>query len=533
MERFRWIALQGSSRGLLPPLLLLVAFLITTSGIPAFAADVSAACSSSVARVVSIQGSIELLRARQNDWSKITRLDTPLCEGDRLRSGALSRAALFIQPETLVRVDQNTSISISQTAEETLVAFTQEDVLPAAAGAYSCGAGYFITRFPRKFRVNTPHLNAAVEGTEFLVAMRCESTELSVFEGKVLAAATGANVFPAQSISSGQVLTIGGSEPPAIKLHLKPTDAVQWTLYYPPITPAGVVPVEDCRVVAQDNRASCLIARAEQLLRAGRVEEAQTHIGDALAAAPNSSDAKALSSIISLVRNDKAEALRLGREAVDATATSAPAWLALSYAQQAAFKLEAALTSATRASELTPSSALAFARVAELQLSLGWTREAEKTAQQAVAANPSESRAHMILGFVHLSQIKVKEAREDFEGAIELDSTEPLSRLGLGLAIIRKGKLIEGREQIEIAVALDPTNSLIRSYVSKAYYEENTKERDQLAATQFGLAMQLDPNDPTPWFYEAILRQTQNRPADALEDLRKSIELNDNRIVYR
>src|SRR6266481_9702093 len=147
MERFRWIALQGSSRGFLPPLLLF--YFITRSGIPAFAADVSAACGFPVARVVSIQGSIELLRARQNDWSKVTRLDTPLCEGDRLRTGALSRAALFIQPETLVRVDQNTSISVSQTAEETLVEFTQEDIVPASATAHSCGAGYFITRFPR------------------------------------------------------------------------------------------------------------------------------------------------------------------------------------------------------------------------------------------------------------------------------------------------------------------------------------------------------------------------------------------------
>ena len=536
MPRCRWIALQGSSRGLLPPLLLFVS-LITTSGIPALAADVSAACSSSFARIVSIQGTIELLRARQNDWSKVTRLDTPLCEGDRLRTAALSRAALFIQPETLVRVDQNTSISVSQTADETLIEFTQEStqegIVPASTAAHTCGAGYFITRFPRKFRVNTPQLNAAVEGTEFLVAMRCESTELSVFEGKVLAASAGSNVFPSQSVVSGQTLTVGGSEPPAIKLHLKPTDAVQWTLYYPPITPAGVVPVEDCRVAAQDNRVSCLIARAEQLLRAGRVEEAQVQIGDALAAAPFSSDAKALSSIISLVRNDKAEALRLARESVDTTANSAPAWLAISYAQQADFKLEAALTSATRAAELTPSSALALARVAELQLSLGWTREAEKTARQAVAANPSESRAHMILGFVHLAQIKVKEAREDFERAIELDSTDPLSRLGLGLAIIRKGTLTEGREQIEIAVALDPMNSLIRSYVGKAYYEENTKERDQLASTQFGLAKGLDPNDPTPWFYDAILKDNQTRPVEALQDLNMAGALNNDRAVYR
>ncbi len=40
--------------------------------------------------------------------------------------------------------------------------------------------------------------------------------------------------------------------------------------------------------------------------------------------------------------------------------------------------------------------------------------------------------------------------------------------------MIRDGHLEEGRRQIEIAVALDPTNSLLRSYLGKAYYEENT-----------------------------------------------------------
>jgi tetratricopeptide (TPR) repeat protein len=521
----------GAACSALP--LLVFLFLAATCDSRAVAADGPNACGSPIAHVVSLQGSIELRRAGQNTWAKVSRLDTPVCEGDRLRTGALSRTALFIQPETLVRVDQNTSISVSQTKEETLVEFTQEEVVTVSTTPYTCGAGYFITRFPRKFKVNTPHLNAAVEGTEFLVALRCESTELSVFEGKVLAEGVGPYAFDAQSISSGQTLSIGGAEPPAIKLLVKPTDAVQWTLYYPPITPAGAVPAEDCRLVPLDSRAACLIARAEHLLRSGRVEEAQANIADALAASPLSSDALALSSIISLVRNDKAEALRLAKEAITANSLSAPAWLAQSYAQQADFKLDAALVSARRASELTPTSALAHARVAELQLSLGRTREAEKTARQAVEANPSESRAHMILGFVHLAQINVKAAREDFGRAIENDSTDPLSRLGLGLAIIREGKLREGREQIEIAVALDPTNSLLRSYVGKAYYEENTRERDELASTQFSLARQLDPQDPTPWLYGSILKQTQNKAVEALMDVEKSVALNANRAVDR
>jgi hypothetical protein len=73
-------------------------------------------------------------------------------------------------------------------------------------------------------------------------------------------------------------------------------------------------------------------------------------------------------------------------------------------------------------------------------------------------------------------------------------------------------------------------NSLIRSYLGKAYYEE---KRENLSATQLGIAKELDPQDPTPWFYDAILKQSVNRPVEALKDIQKSIELNGNRAVYR
>jgi hypothetical protein len=43
----------------------------------------------------------------------------------------------------------------------------------------------------------------------------------------------------------------------------------------------------------------------------------------------------------------------------------------------------------------------------------------------------------------------------------------------------------------------------------------------------------LDPNDPTPYFYDAIAKQTTNRPVEALHDMQRAIELNDNRAVYR
>ena len=150
MQKVSGIVLQGNSRGLLPTLLLFFLFPTTISGSPAQAADALGACQRPFARVVSIQGAVEVQRAGQGS-SAITRLDTPLCEGDRLRTGALSRAALISQPETLVRVDQNTSISVSQTTEETLVEFRQEDVLPAAASAYCIGSRIRMALFSRTY----------------------------------------------------------------------------------------------------------------------------------------------------------------------------------------------------------------------------------------------------------------------------------------------------------------------------------------------------------------------------------------------
>ena len=90
---------------------------------------------------------------------------------------------------------------------------------------------------------------------------------------------------------------------------------------------------------------------------------------------------------------------------------------------------------------------------------------------------------------------------------------------GLGLAKIRQGDLEAGGLEIEIAASLDSSNSLIRSYLGKTYYE---KKRMPLDEREYQIAKELDPNDPTPWFYDAIAKQTTNRPVEALHKLRKS-----------
>jgi len=79
-------------------------------------------------------------------------------------------------------------------------------------------------------------------------------------------------------------------------------------------------------------------------------------------------------------------------------------------------------------------------------------------------------------------------------------------------------------------VLLDPENSLFRSYLAKAYYEER---RPDAAEKELASAKQLDPADPTPYLYDALVKRSTNRPVEALHQLDRSIELNDRRAVYR
>jgi tetratricopeptide (TPR) repeat protein/predicted porin len=265
-------------------------------------------------------------------------------------------------------------------------------------------------------------------------------------------------------------------------------------------------------------------------LQVGRVEEAGADIRRALELDPKNSMAYALQSIIAVVQNEKEKALSIAEKGVTVDPDAAAAQIALSYAQQANFNLEGALESLKKAVKLEPDNALAWARLAELWQSFGRLSESLEAAEKAVALHPNLSRAQTVLGFAYLTQVKTGEARTAFEKAVELDQADPLPRLGLGLAKIREGDVENGRREIEIAISLDPDNSIMRSYLGKAYFEE---KRPTLDGPQYDMAKELDPKDPTPWFYDAIRKQTVNRPVEALHDMEKAIELNDNRAVYR
>jgi tetratricopeptide (TPR) repeat protein len=461
-------------------------------------------------KIVSVQGVVQVRKAGESKWIQV-RLNETYCPRDMIRVLKNSRAAIVLSNETLFRLDQNTTVTFTGVEKEKTFLI---DIFK--------GVTHFFSRHPRRLKVVTPFLNAAVEGTEFYVRVAQDQTFLSIFEGRVAASNKAGSLV----LTGGQSAVAEAGKTPVLQVVVRPRDAVQWALYYLPVmyVPPGEAPKKDM------SDPQFLAYRASQLLAVGRVDEAGADIERALSLNPNYSDAFALQSIIAVVQNEKDKALSAAQKAIDTGPNSATARIAMSYAQQAGFDLERARASVEEAVKLDPNNALAWARLAELWSSFGRLGKALDAAKKAVDLNPNLARTQMVLGFAYLTQVKTTESKAAFEKAIELDQADPLSRLGLGLAKIRDGDLQAGGREIEIAASLDPNNSLVRSYLGKTYFEE---KRTDLDGREYAIAKELDPNDPTPWFYDAIRKQTINRPVEALHDLQKAKELNDNRAVYR
>ena len=109
---------------------------------------------------------------------------------------------------------------------------------------------------------------------------------------------------------------------------------------------------------------------------------------------PGYGDAYALRAITAVALNEKTQALENGRLAVQRAPNSTSARLALSYALQSNFDLEAARSEVEAAVAAAPDDAASLARLAELRLMLDDIRGAAQAADRAVARAPQLARAH-------------------------------------------------------------------------------------------------------------------------------------------
>lgn len=484
-------------------------------------------CTDSVAHLVSMDGQAEWQASSAEQWQQ-AKIGDRFCYGDSLKVTQY-RAALKLDNDTLVRLNEGTTVKFIQPETSFWLELIE-------------GVAYFISRTPKKFTVKAPYMNASIDGTEFLVEHKGRVDSVSVFEGAVLTSNEKGSLLT----KTGETVAVTADQAPRLAAQIRLQDSADWALYYPPLFINNKLPENLAEYLARGDYSSSLeliaampdaltnpdylALKSAIALHHGQVGLAEKNMAEALAVNANHPLSLSLQVLVTLVKGDSKKALKNALILQEKLPNNAAVNLALSYAQQSAFQLDKAFASAVKAADLAETESLAWARVAELALSLGKTRQAASAAKKALELNPSFSRAYSIKGFLALKRHQPDTAFKYFTQALERDPADSLARFALGLADIRRGRLKQGRESLELAVALNPGNSLFRSYLGKAYFEEN---RNAVAGAQFDLAKQLDPDDPTPWFYQAILLQSQNQPDEALKLMTESIALNDSRAVYR
>ena len=119
--------------------------------------------------------------------------------GDQIRVQEKSRAAIILSNETIIRLDQNTTITFNPGINKQV-----SPILDMLIGAI-----HFISRVPRTLKVTTPFVDGTVEGTEFMVSVT-DHTSFIVFEGQVLTENDGGSLRLTEwTIGNCQVETAG------------------------------------------------------------------------------------------------------------------------------------------------------------------------------------------------------------------------------------------------------------------------------------------------------------------------------------
>ena len=392
--------------------------------------------------------------------------------------------------------------------------------------------------------IDTPSVNGFFRGTQVVVRVTPTGKAIfSVLEGEVELVNSVGRV----TLRSGEQGEAEIGKAPHKTAVIVTTNLLQWALYYPGVLDPGELGLsraEQASVAAslaayrvgdllgalekypknhRPNSAAARLYQAGVVLAVGRVDEARRELAGVRSDAPGRRALEEMIAAVNFVEHN-----------ISKTPSTASEWLARSYYLQSRDeipgRLEKALDAARRAAALAPDFGYAAVRVAELEFSQGRI----EPALRELARNPRHSarnaQAHALRGFLLSAQNRIDAAHAEFQTAIDLDGALGNAWLGRGLCAIRQGRDDAGRLDLQIAATVEPNRSILHSYLGKAFSEigDNKSANKDLAR-----AKELDLNDPTPWLYSAIQRKQENRYNEAIDDLEKSIELNENRRLYR
>ncbi len=447
---------------------------------------------------------------------------------EQVRTGELSRAAIELATGGVLRVSELTSLRLQPPPTGQAGARSKID--------FGKGVAYFFSRSDAEADVETPTASLNIRGTEFVLEVGGDGkTTVTLLDGAVGIS----NSLGALDLKSGEQGIIEPGRAPRKTAVLDASNRIQWFLYYP-----GIVDPASFANLTKGRFAKChaayqsgdLLGALESLppattseehrfsaavkLASGRLDEVNAD----LAKSDNHAVTDSLRLLIDVVKNP------VKNQASIKAPPTPEGRMALSYALQSRGDLDGALKAAKEAVAASPDFGLAWARIAELEFGFGRIEKANDALEKSLALSPHNAQAISLKGYLAISRNHLTAAQACFSQALAIDPALGNAWLGQGLAFFQARNRMAGLRSITIAAAVEPNRSFLRSYLGKALAESR---RDARATNELRLAGSLDPGDPTPPLYQSLLDQRHNAYNRGIANLEKSIDLNDNRAIYR
>lgn len=265
-------------------------------------------------------------------------------------------------------------------------------------------------------------------------------------------------------------------------------------------------------------------------LLAGRVDEARSLLEAAVHQAPTLALPRALLTQIYLVQNRKDAARTMAAQALAQNPSSPAAQLTMGLVNISFFDLPAARQHLEKALTLDPRFVDAQVYLAKIWLGSDYLDRAWKTIEAALRLAPREAEVLALAGFIRLGFRDYSRALAFFNGAVRANPALGEPHLGLGIYHFRYRDSNQGLAEMLTATLLDPRVSLYQTSLGKALYQVRSFDK---ALEVYDYAKTLDPKDPSPYLYKGIALTDLNRPGEAIQEINRSIALNDNTAIFR
>lgn len=510
--------------------------MLQNSAVSLLILTLASASSAQDAQILAIENIVQVAKGGTAAWTPATDVQ-PLSISDRIRTRQKSRATVKLTDLYTMRMEQFTTIEISPK----LVSGGKPQL------DISGGAAFIFSREEfGEIGIKTPAANGTLKGTQLFVQVSGGRTLFQVIEGSVEMQNPHGQVI----LNAGEAGEATPGRAPKKTASIMAKNILQWALYYPAVidpSELGMGATEELAVAESlaAYREGDLLGALEKypnrtpentggklykagvLLAVGRVDEAGAILRSLDA---RHSGRHALERMIAAVTYTPSTDVSITITDDENPSASIAGEMAESYYQQSRGNLEAALAASRKAVAAAPENGYAWTRVGELEFSFGRTAEARQALERGLTLTPKNAQAHALHGFVLSADSRIREAHDAFDEAIRLDGALGKAWLGRGLVRIKSGHHEQGRADLQTAATVEPTSAIFHSYLAKAFSAEG---RTADVRKDLALAIQLDPNDPTPWLYSAVQNQQEYRYNTAIGDLEESIRLNDNRRIYR